>query len=183
MTINSSLIDNKDYRQAYDRLSEAHNKLADMLIGFGVKFKQFKKAFCELENAAVDYGTTKTSLEVSTWVTTETGRREECLMLSEALLDAEVKIGDLTKVIPKGSGGDRRSQNFKIDTTVEFEKPKSQVIQELGFSQKQVERFETLADNKDLVEQVKAEARENDDIPTRTRVLDLAQQRKKKEEG
>ena len=36
--------------------------------------------------------------------------------------------------------------------------------------------------DKDLVEQIKAEVRENDDIPTRSRVLDLAKQRKKNEE-
>ena len=37
------------------------------------------------------------------------------------------------------------------------------------------------ADNPDVVEQVKQEARENDDIPTRTRVIDIVQQRKKEQ--
>jgi len=118
---------------------------------------------------------------------------EEAKMLSEALLDAEVRLGELLKKIPIKSGGDRKSQDFKKssgaspedfknDTAVGFEKPKAEIVKDLGFSEKQKERFETLADNKDLVEQVKAEARENDDIPTRSRVLDLAQQRKKREE-
>ena len=115
-------------------------------------------------------------------------------MLSEALLDAEVRLGELLKQIPIQSGGDRKSQDFKKRSSAPFEKepqctaaprlgkPKSEIVKDLGFSPDQQKRFETLADNKDLVEQVKAEARENDDIPTRSRVLDLAQQRKKREE-
>ncbi|MFA6941439.1 MAG: hypothetical protein WCQ54_10775 [Clostridiaceae bacterium] len=163
-------------------------------------------------------------------------KKEECLMLSEALLDAEVKLGDLLKQIPKTSGGDRKSIKIKNDSGVDFEnkkpkpeikysssgwplcgpscdywkdgicklrcdlkvgeggtccehtaakcnqKPKHEVIKDLGFNQKQAERFETLANNKDLVEVVKAEARENDDIPTRTRVLELAKARKQKQQ-
>lgn len=106
-------------------------------------------------------------------------KREEAQMLSEALLDAEVKLGDLLKLVPKQP----RVENFRKDTAVHSEKPKAEIVKDLGFTEKQKQRFETLADNKDLVEQVKAEARENDDIPTRSRVLDLAQQRKKHEEG
>ena len=83
-------------------------------------------------------------------------------LFSEAVPDAEVRLGEMMKGIPKGSGGDRRSENFKTDSGVGFEKPKKQVIEELGFSEKQAERFETLAENKDLVERVKADARESE---------------------
>lgn len=108
-------------------------------------------------------------------------KRDEAQMLAEALLDAETRLGELMKQIPKNPG--MRTDVKPNDSGVErLKKTKSEVVKDLGFSQKQAERFETLADNKDLVEQVKAEARENDDLPTRTRVLDLAQQRKKKEE-
>lgn len=121
-------------------------------------------------------------------------KRDECSMLSEALLDAEVKLGDLLKQIPKASG--KRTDLQPIDTTVDksqieeikiianvdSRKPKHEVIKDLGFSTKQAERFETLADNKDLVEVVKQEARENDDIPTRSRVLDLVKQKKQIEQ-
>lgn len=34
-----------------------------------------------------------------------TQKKEEAMMLSEALLDAEVKIGELTRVLPKSVGG------------------------------------------------------------------------------
>jgi len=56
---------------------------------------------------------------------------------------------------------------------------KKEIIENAGFSQDQAERFEVLANNPDIVEFVKVEARENDDIPTRTRVLDLAARKKK----
>ncbi len=98
-------------------------------------------------------------------------KMQEAQMLAEALLDAEARIGELSKEIPKASGGDRRSQNFKNDIAVDFEKTKKETIQELGFDQKQIQRFQTLAENKDIIEQAKAEARENDDIVNRTMVL------------
>lgn len=52
----------------------------------------------------------------------------------------------------------------------------------MGFNKDQVKRFETLSKHKDVVEQVKAEARENEDIPTRSRVLQLVKQKTKEEE-
>ena len=109
-------------------------------------------------------------------------KRDEAQMLSEALLDAEVRIGELTKAIPKAPP-DRGNQytGGKPTSLSQSQKSKSEVITDLGFTPKQVERFEILANNPDVVEEVKREARENDDIPTRTRVIDIVQQRKKAE--
>jgi len=119
-------------------------------------------------------------------------KMDEARMLSEALLDAEVRLGEMTKQIPKATNGGANqyrakttavSQEHKtIGTAAILEKSKAETVKSLGFTPKQVERFETLADNKDLVEQVKREARENDDIPTRTQVLNLASYRKKQQE-
>lgn len=110
-------------------------------------------------------------------------KMEEAQMLSEALLDAETRLGDMTKQIPRVSG--RRSDLLgkrPADTAVDRLQTKEEAIQNLGLTPKQVERFEILADNKDLVEQVKQEARANDDIPTRTRVINLAKHRKQQQE-
>lgn len=118
-------------------------------------------------------------------------KKEEAQMLSEALLDAEVRLGDLLKQIPKEKNNNKNGRNQysrgQKDTTVQLTpkdkneiQNKTSIISSLGFSEKQAQRFETLANNKDLVEQVKAEARENDDIPTRGRVLDLAKARQQK---
>ena len=108
-------------------------------------------------------------------------KKEEALMLSEALLDAEVKLGDLLKQIPRKTSNQYLEQDSGVVLNKEG-KTKLREIADLGFSPKQAQRYETLANNKDLVEQVKAEARENDDIPTRSRVLDLAKARKQKQQ-
>lgn len=108
-------------------------------------------------------------------------KREEAAMLSEALLDAEVRIGELLKQLPTASGTRTDLQPVRTDAKKfevcgeipHVEKPKLEIAKDLGFNKDQVHRFETLASNKDIVEQVKAEARENEDIPTRSRVLQL----------
>jgi N6-adenosine-specific RNA methylase IME4 len=101
-------------------------------------------------------------------------KKEEAQMLAEALLDAEVRIGEILALMPKGSGGDRGNQytGGKSDSGVTFATDsKEAAAQQLGFDRKQVSRFQTLAANKDLVEQIKQEAREADDLATRTAVL------------
>lgn len=109
-------------------------------------------------------------------------KKEEAQMLAEALLDAEVRIGDLLKYIPKATKGNQYTGKMVNDSGVDNQRPKKQVIEELGFNQKQAERFETLSSNKDVVEQVKAEARKNEDIPTRSRVLQLVKEKSKQEQ-
>ena len=114
-------------------------------------------------------------------------KRDEARMLSEALLDAEVRVGELTKRIPKAPAGrpakilDSGVQNFESNTEVLPPQTKAEVLADMGFGLRQVSRYETLADNKDLVEQVKAEARANDEIPTRGKVLELAKAREQKQ--
>lgn len=120
-------------------------------------------------------------------------KKEEAQMLAEALLDAEVRIGDLLKTIPTANGkrtdltfshqceevGKARCNSQQYE---EQKETKQQVIKRLGFNKDQVSRFETLSNHKDIVEQVKAEARENDDIPNRTTILQLVKQKTKEEE-
>lgn len=105
-------------------------------------------------------------------------KRDEARMLSEALLDAEVRIGELFKLMPTAQGA-------RTDIQPRFTaEPKLMTKQEatasLGFDSNQVKRFETLASHPDLVEQVKADARENDDLPTRTAVLNLVKYKEEK---
>ena len=163
---------------------------------------------------------------------------QEGQALSEALLDAKVRIGQLMREIPKVSGGDRKSEKFKkdlmsekikTDSGVDFEKSpeiselkvlnsdgsdkrdveqpitpeiitplnegtsetkkpststktKAEVIKEAGFTLKQAERFQQLAEHPELVERAKAEARENDDIVSRSLVLNMIKGEKRKTE-
>ena len=96
--------------------------------------------------------------------------------ISEAVLDAEVRIGELMARVPKatkGTGGNRyqSAPDRENDTTVDFSKSKTDIIRDAGFTPKQVQRFQTLAAHPEIVEQAKAEARENDDIISRSAVL------------
>lgn len=111
-------------------------------------------------------------------------KKEEAQMLAESLLDAEVRIGEILARMPKASGKqENRGNRFTsresstagtsstfVQTPIET---KEEAVKEMGFDRKQVHRFQTLAANKDIVEQIKAEARENDDLPTRTAVLQV----------
>lgn len=122
----------------------------------------------------------------------------EAQMLSGALLDAERKIGEFTLAMPKDNGfkgnqwqkppgglspqeaqsGDGKKWQSCSGATSPQEKPKSERIKELGLNRRQVQKFEVLAKNPEVVEQVKQEARENDDIPTRSRVLQLVKEKR-----
>jgi N6-adenosine-specific RNA methylase IME4 len=106
---------------------------------------------------------------------------KEAQDIADAVLDAEVRIGELMSRVPKASGGDRRSENFKSDNGVVFEKPKADIIRDAGFTPKQVQRFQTLAAHPEIVEQAKAEARENDDIVSRSLVLNMVKERQREE--
>lgn len=105
-------------------------------------------------------------------------KKEEAQMLAEALLDAEVRIGDLLKTIPKMKNQYDKCNSHQCEKQKET---KQEVIQRLGFNKDQASRFETLSSNKDVVEQVKSEARENEDIPTRSRVLQIVKEKSEQE--
>jgi site-specific DNA-methyltransferase (adenine-specific) len=105
-------------------------------------------------------------------------KKEEAQMLAEALLDAEVKIGEILARMPKASGA--RTDLQPRSTTGTRLETKEQAVEKLGFDRKQVHRFQTLAANKEIVEQIKQEARENDDLATRTAVLQVVKERDKK---
>lgn len=85
-------------------------------------------------------------------------KREEANMLAGALLDAEARIGEILKKIPKQGNTLTASGGRKASLPQ-------------GITHKQSSAFQTLAENKDIIEQVKADAEAEDDLPTRTEVL------------
>ena len=87
-------------------------------------------------------------------------------MISEAVLDAEVRIGTLTTQM-------QTSERMRTDLLRPNVGPqtKTQAVRDLGFSTSRIKRFETLARSPDVVEKAKAEARERDDIVSRAFVL------------
>lgn len=120
-------------------------------------------------------------------------KKSEAQEIAETVTLAEMRTGELLKQIPKATKGQGVNQYSKdvaeIDTDVEFSKqqeeppkPKAEVIKDLGFTQKQAERMQTLAENPEIVKQAIQEARNNDDIVSRSFVLGKIKQEKKKTE-
>lgn len=105
---------------------------------------------------------------------------EEAQAISEAVLDAEVRIGELMALIPKSQGA--RTDIKLMDTAVQKLPTKAEVIEQAGFTVKQAQRFETLAAHPEIVEQAKAEARENDDVVSRSLALNMIKTKQKEEQ-
>ena len=84
--------------------------------------------------------------------------------IGEAVLDAEVRIGELMRDVPKAKN------QYALPTDGQS---KTDVFENMGFTHSQVQRFETLAAHPEIVAQAKAEARENDTIVTRADVLEI----------
>lgn len=102
--------------------------------------------------------------------------------IADAVLDAEVRIGELMAKVPKATGGQPFHGKSTPDSgVVSRPQTKQDVIRDAGFTPKQVERFQTLAAHPEIVEQAKAEARENDDIVSRSLVLNMVRQHKEEE--
>lgn len=84
--------------------------------------------------------------------------------------------------VPKGNNGGANQYRAKPTAVSQEQKPKAEIIKEAGFTPKQVERFQTLAAHPEIVEQAKQEARKNDDIVSRSLVLNMIKSQKKAEE-
>ena len=84
------------------------------------------------------------------------------------------------KALPKATPNN--NPFHENDSGVDLVKPKNEVIKDAGFTPKQAERFQQLASNPELVERAKAEARENDDIVSRSLVLNMIKNEKRKNE-
>lgn len=97
--------------------------------------------------------------------------------LADALLDAEVRIGELFKAMPKATGSHWEEKRENKSSTAATFTSKEQAAQQLGLDKHYVSRCQQLADNQDIVQQVKAEARDNDDIVNRSMALTAIKER------
>ena len=104
---------------------------------------------------------------------------QEAQAISEAVLDAEVRIGELMAKVPKSGGG--RPSKTPDNGVGSFQPTKYAEIEKAGFTPKQVERFQQLAAHPDVVEQAKAEAREKEEVVSRTQVLNLIKEQNTEE--
>ena len=106
-------------------------------------------------------------------------KKREGQEIAETVTLAEMRAGELIKAIPKATPNNNKFH--EIDSGVELVKPKAETIKELGFTQKQAERMQTLAENPEIVKEAIQEARDNDDIVSRAFVLGKIKQAKREE--
>jgi N6-adenosine-specific RNA methylase IME4 len=94
---------------------------------------------------------------------------KEAQDIADAVLDAEVRIGELMSRVPKATPNN--NPFHEIDPRDNFVIPKSEVIEQTGFTQTQVSQFQRMAAHPEAVARAKAQARESGDILSRSKVL------------
>lgn len=103
-------------------------------------------------------------------------KKAEAQEIAELVTLSEVQIGKMLKTIPKATTNHKKLEN---DKTVDFKKPKSEVLEELHIPQKTAERFQQMADHEDIVHKAIEEARKNDDVISRNAVMQKISEAKK----
>jgi N6-adenosine-specific RNA methylase IME4 len=94
---------------------------------------------------------------------------QEAQDIAEVVLRAEVKLGGMMAAIDGAPGA--RTDLEPRDTDVVRLPTKTDALAEIGFSMKQAQRLQQLANYPEIVEQAIAEAREKDDIASRLFVM------------
>ena len=97
---------------------------------------------------------------------------QEAQDLADAVLDAEVRIGELTAELPKAKNQHKSACNSGVTS-------KEEKLDDMGFSRMQVSRFEQLAKHPEAVEQAKTEAREKGEVVTRSAALNKIKEERK----
>lgn len=97
---------------------------------------------------------------------------------SANLLRYSVDVGEHIAELPKATKGNQYTGKM-VDDRKGDNQTKSEAIAELGFTQKQARDLQTIAANPDTVEEVIENAKENDDIPSKTAVLRKVEAKKK----
>ncbi len=103
----------------------------------------------------------------------------EAQELGEIKLRAEMKLGELTQAMSKQPGA--RTDLTSSPTVTRLE-TKSDALKRVNIPKQKASQYETLAAHPEIVEQAIAEARENDDIVSRSLVLDKVRAKRQEEE-
>lgn len=94
---------------------------------------------------------------------------EEAQEIAEVVTDAECRMGELLKAVPKATPNN--NPFHEISPHVDLVKPKSQVIKESGITQRQAEHFQYMANHPESVAKAKAKAREQGTVLSRNAVI------------
>lgn len=71
--------------------------------------------------------------------------------VSEVVLDAEVKLGELIAAMPTATKGNQYTGKMVSNNAVTNQIPKEQALREIGFDKMQASRLETLAKHPEVV--------------------------------
>lgn len=104
---------------------------------------------------------------------------EEAQELGEVKIRAEARLGELTRMMPKKPGARTDITSSPEVTRLET---KTDALKRVNIPKQRASQYEALAANPELVEQAIAEARDNDDIVTRSQVLEKVQAKRQEEE-
>ena len=99
----------------------------------------------------------------------EEQKKQELQDLSEALIDAQVRIGELTKALPRASAYNARKTTSGYSDVV----LKSETVKNLGLERYQVNEYEQMASNPEAVRQAKDEARDTERPVSRYGVMKI----------
>lgn len=97
----------------------------------------------------------------------------------EMLLDIEIRIGELAEKEIRATTPLRRDERGRVAGHDSSGKPPKH--ERLGMSEPRMRQSQAIAKHPEIVEKVKAQARENEDIPTRTAVVNEIRYQKEKE--
>ena len=86
----------------------------------------------------------------------------EAQNIAEVVTLAKLKMGELLNLLPKSK--ENQYTKMPIDTPVEKQKPKSEVVADIGLNQKQAERLQQMAKNPEVIQAAMDKARDNGDI-------------------
>ena len=96
---------------------------------------------------------------------------QEMQDISSALIAAETRIGEILLSIPKASGGDRKSDEFKNPNGGNFEKSKAEVTKEMGYTRHEVSDYQRMAQNPAIVNLVIEQAEREGRVVSHAQVM------------
>lgn len=105
----------------------------------------------------------------------------EAQELTEQVALAKIELGKRFNDLPKATNGGANQYGAKSTVVSNEQKSKSEVIAELGFTQKQAERFQQMAKNPDVVQAAMTKAREAGDVVSQAQILSEIKQVKRAE--
>lgn len=103
----------------------------------------------------------------------------EAQELAEIKTRAEVKLGELTAAMPKAKGN--QYTKSASPTRMGKQDTKAESLEKVNISTQKASQYELMAANPEIVEQVITEARENDDIVSRSAVMSKIKEKKQAE--